>query len=91
MLVFLELGKLLRMPVVVGFTALCLVFNAALVFGTLSLDDALNGPADDAPPAQPENVFAGLRASDIAEGYIAYYRIDEGDAERLPAPCASRA
>ncbi|MVO99211.1 hypothetical protein [Paenibacillus lutrae] len=76
MLLGYELRKLVFSPAMVGIVALCIVFNAVI---------AIVGYNDYRPDYEAEavNIFEGLKASEIGEGYIRKYNITGENAENI--------
>ncbi|MFC3769526.1 hypothetical protein [Paenibacillus sp. GCM10012303] len=71
-----ELKKLALSPVIVGFVALCIVFNAAIaIAGYNDLD------SDDETEAV--NIFENFQTREIAEAYIRKYGITDANAENI--------
>jgi hypothetical protein len=81
MLFWYELKKLLSVPAVIGFFALCLMVNAVI---------ALADPSDYGyqSGAEPVNVFEGYQAGALAERYIEKYGVTDGSAENIRAKYA---
>jgi hypothetical protein len=71
-----ELKKLALSPVIVGFVALCIVFNAVIAIASYK---DLN--SDDETEAV--NIFEGFQTSEIAEAYIRKYSVTGANAENI--------